>query len=656
MDKTARMRELIPVLREASRAYYQESREIMTNEQYDRLYDELVRLEKETGTVLAGSPTAFVGYEVVSALPREAHETPALSLDKTKDVAALADFLGDHEGLLSWKLDGLTIVLTYEGGVLQKAVTRGNGEIGEVVTGNARTFVNLPARIPYTGKLILRGEAVIRYSDFERLNAELDDEDAKYKNPRNLCSGSVRQLDASVTAARSVNLVAFALIDAPGVDFEDSMEKQLEFLDAQGFETVERIRVNRETAADAVKQFSERILHYDIPSDGLVLTLDELSYGASLGRTAKFPRNAIAFKWQDEMAETTLRNIEWSASRTGLINPVAVFDPVELEGTSVSRASVHNISIVEELALGIGDTVRVYKANMIIPQIAENLTKSGTAPVPDTCPVCGAPTEVHENNGVKTLHCTNPDCPARQIKRFDLFASRNALKIDGLSESTMEKLIDRGFIRTLPDLFRLQRHKAEITEMEGFGEKSFENLTAAVDRARNTTLTRLITGLGIPEIGTAGARLLARRFKTIGALRSSSLEDLTAIDGIGEKMAVGIRAFFTDDKKMEELDALLTELTVEEEQAEETVSSAIAGKTFVITGAVHHFENRDALKAFIEERGGHAAGSVSKNTDYLINNDVNSTSSKNKKARELGIPILSEEDFLKIAEDTSGDA
>lgn len=648
MDKKKRMMELIPLLRKASRAYYQESREIMTNEQYDRLYDELAALEKETGTVLAGSPTAFVGYEVVSSLPREAHETPALSLDKTKDPAALAEFLGEHEGLLSWKLDGLTIVLTYEDGELKKAVTRGNGEIGEVVTGNARTFVNLPARIPYTGKLILRGEAVIRYSDFERLNAELEDEDAKYKNPRNLCSGSVRQLDSAVTAARSVNLVAFSLIEAPGVDFRDSMEKQLDFLDAQGFETVERMRVNSENVADAVKQFSEKILKYDIPSDGLVLTLDELSYGASLGRTAKFPRNAIAFKWQDEMAETVLRKIEWSASRTGLINPVAIFDPVELEGTTVSRASVHNISIVEELQLGIGDTVRVYKANMIIPQIAENLTKSGGAEVPAVCPVCGKETVIHENNGVRTLHCENPDCAAKQIKRFDLLASRNALKIDGLSESTMEKLIDRGFIRTLPELFRLSRYKDEIVEMEGFGEKSYENLIASIDRARNTTLTRLLTGLGIPEIGTAGARLLARKFRTIDALRSASLEKLTAIDGIGEKMALGIREFFTDETRMQELSDLLTELTVEEEQTE-TLSSSISGKTFVITGAVHHFENRDALKAYIEERGGHAAGSVSKNTDYLINNDVNSTSSKNKKARELGVPILSEEDFLELA-------
>ena len=649
-DKTARMRELIAILREAARAYYQESRELMTNEQYDRLYDELLALENETGMVLAGSPTAFVGYEVESALPREAHETPALSLDKTKDVAVLEDFLGTHEGLLSWKLDGLTIVLTYENGELQKAVTRGNGEIGEVVTKNARTFVNLPLRIPYTGKLILRGEAVIRYPDFERMNAELDDEDAKYKNPRNLCAGSVRQLDAAVTAQRSVNLIAFTLIDAPGVDFEDSMEKQMEFLDAQGFETVQRIRVTGDTVRAAVEEFSRRILTYDVPSDGLVLTLDELSYGASLGRTAKFPRNSIAFKWQDEMAETTLREIEWSASRTGLINPVAVFDPVELEGTTVSRASVHNVSIVEELKLGIGDRVEVYKANMIIPQIARNLTQSGPAPVPEVCPVCGAPAYIHENNGVRTLHCENPDCAAKQIKRFDLLASRNALKIDGLSEATMEKLIDRGFIRTLPDLFRLSRYKDEITRMEGFGEKSYENLIASVDAARNTTLSRLVAGLGIPEIGTAGARLLARHFKTLDALREASEEELTAIDGIGDKMAAGIRAFFTDEKRMAELDDLVSELVIEEESGE-TEETALTGKTFVITGAVHHFENRDALKAFIEERGGHAAGSVSKNTDYLINNDVNSTSSKNKKARELGIPILSEEDFLKLAEE-----
>ena len=645
MDKIERMKELVRMLNEAALAYYQESREIMPNERYDSLYDELAALEAETGTVLAKSPTQKVGYEVVSALPREKHEQAALSLDKTKDVDTLAAFLGDQKGVLSWKLDGLTIVLTYDNGELTKAVTRGNGEIGEVVTQNAKTFVNLPLRIPYKGHLVLRGEAVIRYPDFERMNAEIT-EDAKYKNPRNLCAGSVRQLDSAVTAGRSVNLIAFALIEADA-DTENSMMEQLNFLDRQGFETVERVMVTAGTMRDAVSDYAQRVQHYEVPSDGLVLVMDDIAYGQSLGRTAKFPRNAIAFKWQDEKAETTVREVEWSASRTGLINPVAVFDPVELEGTTVSRASVHNVSIVEEMALGIGDRVTVYKANMIIPQISENLTRSGKLEIPKACPVCGGPTEIHDEDGVRTLYCVNPGCAAKRIKAFSLFASRNALKLDGLSEMTMEKLIDQGFVRTYADLFRLKQHEEGIVSMEGFGQKSFENMVETAENARKTTLSRLLYGLGIPGIGAAGGKLLAAHFKgDLDALRAASVEELQEIEGIGGVMAGDIYAFFRDKKKMAELEDLLGEITLEEEapSGEQTLS----GKTFVITGAVHLFENRDALKAFIEERGGKAAGSVSKNTSYLINNDTMSNSSKNKTAKELGIPIISEEEFMKL--------
>ncbi len=648
MNDTERMKELIALLNEASRAYYQESREIMPNERYDKLYDELAALEEKTGTVMANSPTQKVGYEVVSALPREAHEQAALSLDKTKDVDALAAFLGDQTGVLSWKLDGLTIVLTYDNGTLTKAVTRGNGEIGEVVTQNAKTFVNLPLRIPYEGHLTLRGEAVIKYPDFERMNAEID-EDAKYKNPRNLCSGSVRQLDSSVTAKRSVNLIAFALIEAEGVDFKNSMNEQLNFLDRLGFETVERKLVTAESVAAAVADYAEAVKAYEVPSDGLVLVMDDLAYGAALGRTAKFPRNAIAFKWQDEMAETTLREIEWSASRTGLINPVAIFDPVELEGTTVSRASVHNVSVAQELKLGIGDKVLVYKANMIIPQIAQNLTQSGNLPIPDVCPVCGGKTVIRDEAGVKTLFCVNPACPAKQVKAFELFASRNAMKMDGLSEATMEKLIDRGFVKTFADLFRLSRYEAEIVSMEGFGQKSFENMQKTIDGARHTTLSRLLFGLGIPGIGVAGGKLLSSHFNgDLDALRNAEEEELIAIDGIGAVMAHDIVSFFRNEEKEAALDDLLSEITLEQESTQEGAS--LSGKTFVVTGAVHIFANRDALKDYIEARGGKVASAVSSKTDYLINNDVTSTSGKNKKAKELGIPVISEEDFMKIAE------
>lgn len=645
MDKIARMKELIPVLDEAARAYYQESREIMPNERYDKLYDELLKLEEETGTVLAGSPTHKVGYEVLSELPREQHEQAALSLDKTKEVAALQDFLGAQKGVLSWKLDGLTIVLTYDNGTLTKAVTRGNGETGEVVTANAKTFVNLPLQIPYQGHLVLRGEAVIRYPDFERMNAEIAD-DAKYKNPRNLCAGSVRQLDSSVTAKRSVNLIAFALIEAADVDVKNSMMEQLNFLDSLGFETVERRFVTAETVAEGVRSFADKIVNYEVPSDGLVLVMDDLEYGRSLGRTAKFPRNAIAFKWQDEMAETVLREIEWSASRTGLINPVAIFDPVELEGTTVSRASAHNVSIMEELKLGIGDHIKVYKANMIIPQIAENLTKSGNLEIPAACPVCGRETEIRDEAGVRTLYCTNPDCAAKQIKAFELFASRNALKMDGLSEMTMEKFIDCGYVKTFADLFRLKRYESEITAMEGFGQKSFENITATIENARKTTLSRLLYGLGIPGIGVAGGKLLSRYFgEDLLKVRSASMEELTEIEGIGGVMAADICAYFRDEKKAAALDDLLTEIELIKEGGD--TEQTLAGKTYVITGAVYQFANRDELKAFIEARGGKVAGSVSSKTDALINNDVTSNSSKNKKAKELGVPIISEEDFLK---------
>ena len=657
MDELVRMKELIQILDEASRAYYQEGREIMPNERYDKLYDELLSLEEKTGTVLAGSPTQKVGYEVLSELPKERHEEAALSLDKTKEIETLQSFLGAQPGVLSWKLDGLTVVLTYEGGTLLKAVTRGNGEIGEVVTGNARTFVNLPLRIPFTGHLVLRGEAVIRYSDFNRMNEEIEEE-SKYKNPRNLASGSVRQLDPKVTKTRSVNLIAFALIEAEGFDSKNSFMEQMAFLDRQGFETVERVLVTSGTLPEAVHGFAEKIKHYDVPSDGLVLVMDDLAYGRSLGRTAKFPRNAMAFKWRDEMAETELLAIEWSASRTGLLNPVAIFRPVELEGTTVSRALVHNISVMEELGLSIGDRIRVYKANMIIPQIsvdltAEELKRAQHAPlprrfdVPATCPVCGEATEIRDEEGVRTLFCTNPDCPAKRIKRFELFVSRNAMNIEGLSEMTMEKLISEGLVHHFGDLYRLREHRAEIAAMEGFGEISAANLLKAIEAAREVPLERLLTAISIPGIGVAGGKMLSRAFRgDLGALRAAGPEELAAIENVGEITARDIVAFFRDPKKSGELDDLLTEITLKEQ--ENTQEQTLEGKTFVVTGAVHHFENRDALKAFIEARGGKVTGSVTKNTDYLINNDVNSNSTKNKTARSLGDPVISEEEFLNL--------
>lgn len=650
----SRMKELGKLLNEASRAYYQESRELMPNLEYDRLYDELASLERESGIVLSGSPTTTVGYEVLSALPKEAHPEKMLSLDKTKDKEELAQWLGQKTGVLSWKLDGLTIVLTYEDGKLLKAVTRGNGEIGEVVTPNVRCFENVPLEIAYKGKLVLRGEAVIRYSDFEKLNEEIE-ESAKYKNPRNLCSGSVRQLNTEVTASRHVNFFAFSLVSAEGADFENSREKQFRWLEQQGFDVVERRMVcadENETAEvcgirRAVEDFEHRIVQNDFPSDGLVLCYDDIAYGKALGTTAKFPRDSIAFKWEDETADTVLREIEWSASRTGLINPVAVFDPVDIEGTTVSRASVHNVSIVRELALGIGDTLSVYKANMIIPQIAENKTRSGTAKIPEHCPVCGGEAVIRRENDVETLVCINPGCLAKQIKSFTLFVSRDAMNIEGLSEATIEKLIAKGLIQEPADLFRIAEHREAIVQMEGFGEKSFENLAASVERARHTTAARLLYSLGIPGIGSANARLISRACgDDFARMEDISKEELLEIDGIGEIMAESYRAYFDHPDKRRMAEDIRAQVELEKRETPGTDSGKVSGKTFVITGSLRYYENRSALKTKIEDLGGKVVGSVSAKTDYLINNDSTSNSAKNKAAKELGIPILTERQLI----------
>lgn len=645
-EKVYRMKELVEQLRAASRAYYAQDKEIMSNFEYDKLYDELAELEKETGMVLTGSPTINVGYEAVDELPKEAHESPMLSLGKTKDREELKDWLGDKEGVLSWKLDGLTIVLTYQNGELLKAVTRGNGEVGEVITNNAKVFKNIPLRIKYQGELILRGEAVITYQDFEEINSRIDDVDAKYKNPRNLCSGSVRQLNNQITAERSVRFYAFALVKADGVDFGNSREKQFEFLQSQGFDVVQYLSVNAENVVDAVADYERRIQTYEVPSDGLVLTYDDIAYGQSLGRTSKFPRDSIAFKWADEIRETTLKEIEWSASRTGLINPVAIFEPVELEGTTVSRASVHNISILKGLKLGIGDRITVYKANMIIPQIAENLTGSDNLEIPDTCPVCGGKTELRAVNEVQSLYCTNPDCDAKKIKSFTLFVSRDAMNIDGLSEATLEKFIGKGFLHQYQDMFHLDRYRSEIVEMEGFGERSYKKLIDGIEKARDVELPNLIYSLGIANIGLANAKVICKYFKyDIDAMCQATVDELSEIDGIGEVIAKAFVDYFSDGKNKEMFDNLLKEVHIIREEIDEA-EQTLDGKTFVVTGSLNHFGSRNELKDLIEKKGGKVAGSVSAKTVCLINNDATSNSSKNKKAKELNVPILTEEQFM----------
>lgn len=645
-----RMKELSGILKEASRAYYAEDREIMSNLEYDALYDELVKLEEETQMVLAGSATTTVGYEAVDELPKEAHESPMLSLDKTKDREVLRGFIGEHKTLLSWKMDGLTVVFTYNQGSLQKAVTRGNGVVGEVITNNARVFDNVPLKIPYQGELTLRGEAIITYSEFEKINSEIEDVDARYKNPRNLCSGSVRQLNNEITAKRHVRFYAFSLVKAEGVNFANSRQQQMEWLKDQGFEVVEYRVVTSDTLDEAMEYFATQIEHNDFPSDGLVALYDDIAYGDSLGRTAKFPRNAFAFKWADEMAETTLEEIEWSPSRTGLINPVAIFKPVELEGSTVSRASVHNISIMRKLELGIGDRIKVYKANMIIPQIGENLTKSGVKDIPEICPACGGKTVIEKVNDVESLYCRNPECPAKAIKGFTLFVSRDAMNIDGLSEATLEKFIARGFIRDFGDIFEIDRYKDEIIQMEGFGEKSYENLIESLNRAKKTELPRVLYALGIPSIGVANAKMICKELGyDMEKIRHVSEEELAAIDGIGPVIAKSFVDYFKKEGRQEKLDHLLSHLELGEapKQKEEQI---FHGMNFVITGSVEHFSNRKEVKEEIEKRGGKVTGSVTSKTNYLINNDTQSSSSKNKKAKELGIPIISEETFIQMME------
>ena len=645
--KTERIKYLVKTLKEASKAYYAQDKEIMSNFEYDKLYDELVALERETGLVMAGSPTMAVGYGAVEELPKERHETPMLSLDKTKSREELRDWLQGHEGLLSWKLDGLTIVLTYQNGELAKAVTRGNGEIGEVITGNARTFKNLPLKIAYQGDLVLRGEAVISYSDFEKINEEIGEEGAKYKNPRNLCSGSVRQLNSEITAQRSVQFYAFQLVSAGGDELNtDSKQEQFAFLKEQGFTVVDHVLVTEENIISVIEDFEQRIVTYDIPSDGLVLTYDSIAYGQSLGRTAKFPRHSIAFKWSDELRETTLTEIEWSASRTGLINPVAIFEPVELEGTTVSRASVHNISILRSLKLGLGDQITVYKANMIIPQIAENLTQSDSVEIPKVCPVCGQPTEIRQVNEGQFLYCTNEKCAAKRIKAFTLFVSRDALNVDGLSEATLEKFIDCGFIHEFADLFHLDRYEEEITRMEGFGEKSYHNLIESIEKARHSTLPRVLYGLGIANIGVANAKVLCRYFDyDLERMQNADADSLAAIDGVGEVIASAFVEYMHDAENLQKMEHLMKELEVEV-QTQDSAEQTLAGLTFVITGSLQHYASRNELKEIIEQKGGKVAGSVSTKTTCLINNDITSNSSKNKKAKELGVEILTEDDFV----------
>ena len=646
MDKKLnRMKELIEILNNASRLYYQYSTPIMTDFEYDKLYDELEKLEKETNTVLSNSPTQNVEPEAIDSLVKVEHPAPMLSLSKTKSISELASFLGNQEGLISWKLDGLTIVLTYKDGKLSSGVTRGNGIIGEVVTENVKKFKNIPLTIPYKGTLVVRGEAVIKYSDFNKMNEELDDDSSQYKNPRNLCSGSVRQLDSKVTAKRNVNCIIFALIESEK-KFKLKSE-EFEWLKSLGFDVVEYHKVTSNNIEEQVLYFKNKINEYDIPSDGLVLLYNDIEYGKQLGTTAKYPKNAIAFKWQDETAETKLIDVDWLVSRTGLINPVAVFEPVELEGTIVSRASLHNVSILQGLSLGIGDTILVYKANMIIPQIADNLTQSNSLAIPNKCPVCNHEARIISSNDVKYLYCMNDFCPAKLVKRLSQFTSRNAMNIEGLSDAIINKLADEGLIKTYADIYNLKRYKNDIISFEGFGEKSYDNLINSIEKSRNVKLANFIFALGIPDIGLSRAKLICKNYSNdINKIRNLTFEELSKIDGIGEIIAKGWIDTFNNNDFIKELELLLKEVNFTDSSIDN--NQPLKDLTFVITGSVNNFTNRDELVEYIESYGGKVVKAISNNVNYLINNDITSTSTKNTKAKELGIKIISENDLMSM--------
>lgn len=646
-----RMKELIKQLNAAAEAYYNSEQEIISNKEYDALYEELQTLEAKLGA-LPESPTQRVGEKATGSRPKVSHEHPALSLDKTKEINILQKWLGyDKEGILSWKMDGLTIVITFMGGHMIQAVTRGDGFIGEDITDNAASFFGIPAEIPFMGKVIIRAEAVITYDEFIRINEELPADAEPYKNPRNLTSGTVRLLNG--IRDRIVESHAFELVEMEGGK-PQYIKEQFELLQAWGFKVVDHILVSGENLENQVYNLEKSIEQNPFPSDGLVLTYNDSVYGESLGVTGKFPRNAIAFKWEDETYNTILKEIEWSASRTGLLTPVAVYDPVEVDGSTISRASLFNVSYLQNLQLGIGDHILVYKANKIIPQLSDNLTKSNTAIIPTHCPICGGETSMltRESDGrkVHTLVCTNSKCPAKHLGRFSRFVCRDAMNIIGVSEKTLKRMIDMGYLHDLTDIYRLENYRAEIEAMEGFGKKSADKLFASIIASKVVEPWRFLYALDIPNVGRDASKKILRICG--GSIegfvkRIQSGEDFLDAEDVGDVTNQLILEWKKDEEKVKEMLELMELMQFTRSKG---AADVLKGKTVVITGKLKTFKNRDELIAFVEDNGGKVAGSVSANTSYLINNDVNSASSKNIKAKSLGVPIISELEFKDIVQ------
>ena len=648
-NKIARIEELVTILNKASEAYYNGQDEIMSNYEWDAMFDELTALEEETGHILSNSPTQNAGYESTSG-QKEAHEFSALSLAKTKKVEELEKWAEDYPIWLSWKLDGLTLVITYDNGKLVKILTRGNGTIGTNITHLKNSIKGFPLEVPYKGHLVVRGEAVISYTDFAAINDMIEDEDEKYANSRNLASGTLNLDDVDEVKNRKVHFHAFTLVhmDEPMISWGDRMN----FLEKMGFTVVDRELGDAKTIGSMIDKWTKRVESgkMDLPVDGLVICYDDTEYASTGSVTGHHATRAgYAFKWQDEAVDSRLRYIEWSCA-VSTISPVAVFEPVQIEGTTVSRASLCNLSEIERLGVGKECTLSVIKANKIIPKCIAVKDAVGELEIPTECPVCRAATRIHTSaSGTKTLHCTNPDCTAKNVKKFSRFVSKNGMDIEGLSVQTMLRFINEGFIREFADIYKLSQHFATISELEGFGEKSCENMNKAIEKSRNVHPVNFIFAICIPMIGTDAAKKIVNTVGFDGFLermeQSIGFED---IDGIGGEKSNSILQWYANDTNQNALEHLLQVVEIQKVEKKNTENGTCNGLTFVITGDVHQFKNRDEFKVYVESQGGKVAGSVSGKTNYLVNNDVESTSSKNKKAKDLGIPIISEDTFVEM--------
>jgi len=658
LNKVERIRELIKRLNQYRDSYYNKSVSEISDHEYDNLFDELKKLEEETNIVMSNSPTHTVGYEVKSKLKKVKHSHPMLSLDKTKLIDDLKKFAGDKDCLLMCKMDGLTVLLTYENGELIQAETRGNGEEGEIITHNAIIFENIPLHIDYKGHLETEGEAIITYDDFEKINNNLP-EDERYKNPRNLVSGSVRQLDSNIAAQRHIKFIVWKVPEIEdGINSDNAFLFRLIFAKDLGFDIVpfysySNNTSDKENCEYLIENLKEQSKIKGYPIDGLVMTYNDISYGESLGKTGHHPKHSIAYKFYDDVYPTRLLDVEWTMGKTGTLTPTAVFEPVETEGTMVERASLHNLSIMKDLGIiSKYQEIGVYKANMIIPQVdyakkVDNVTVEEEIKIPKICPICGAKTQVVKDNDTEVLICTNPNCTGKLLGKLSHFVSKNAINIYGLSEQTLQKFVDLGWLNSFQDIYHLSEHKEEMYKLDGFGKKSVDKLLDSIEKSRNTSLDRFIYGLCIPMIGKTASKDIANHFNyDYETFRQYGIvTHYKGINGFGDSMNDSIHNYLRNSHMMVEMLADEFEFA----KVEKTSSNInLLNKTFVITGSLNHYKNRDELVSVIEGLGGKVSGSVSSKTSYLINNYITSTSGKNKKANDLGIPIISEEEFIKM--------